>query len=1142
MRKCRGTAGKKPSLYNHPHTFRNMVDIIIPIVVLAAGWLVGFYWKSIVKGFPHKPFEKPADTPDQRLATVVEIASTLEPFASQAARPRDFLSKPEFVRGVEILTDRSVSYSTLLSYYVGANAVVACMALEALGKRNDEEDLFRSITQNINAVWFWVREFALRALDARYDEPIVGRVLSSLNDSWLDTVPIQMLRDFIFARSAKGEEPSWRGALAGLPSRQLDVLEHLLNRLELDFCGPLISDLKEEKNKSVDREFLRALGRLYDAASQPAEGILENDKLLGAVLELQESVLRVPSSSVMLIGESGVGKSAILEVFSRELVKQGWLVFRCGAADLLSGQMYIGQLEERIRTLIAQLSGKKVVWIVPNIHELAWAGMHKFNQTGILDILLPHIEDGSVVVIGETRPAAYDRLIQAKPFLRSKFSRIMVSPMEESETGQLARQWLEAQKKDLSAPPIMAEETLREAFQLAHQYLASKAAPGNIMDFLKTTWLRVVHDGGPGAVSVDDLLHTLSGFTGLPLSILDDREELDLQNVREFFDSRVLGQPEAVGCVLERIALIKAGLTDPTRPQAVFLFAGPTGTGKTELAKTLAGYLFGSASRIVRMDMSEFQTQESLERIIGDGGDESSANSLVQQIRNQPFSVLLLDEVEKAHPNVWDLFLQVFDDGRLTDRKGNSCDFRHAIIIMTSNLGAAIPTGEVVGFGGASVRFSVAQVEKTVTSTFRREFINRIDRIIVFRPLTREVMREILRAELRRAFQRRGMRRREWAVEWDESALDFLLAKGFTPDLGARPLLRAIERYLLTPLAGTIVRRQFPEGDQFLFVRSDGDSIVVEFIDADQGKSVTPQSTGPLPAKTAEAGTTLEHLILDPVGSSSEQELLVGACNQLVATIENDIWRTQKSDLLLLSSSDEIWDSPQRYVMLGKAEFMDRIEVGLHGAKSLIGRLHESAAGKGPAASRQLVSLTAQQIYLLREATESFRLDKPRDAFLLVEPGKSNSGSQRLAEEFAHRIAAMYAGWGEKRKMQVQRIGTHTGVAPGRALFAFSGFGAYSILEKENGLHILETPKEGGAFKRISVTVRVAPQPVMPPGNDIGAIAITEMRKTENKRLRIVRRYREKPSPLVRDDIRGWRTGRIDEVLDGNFDLMQGIR
>jgi ATP-dependent Clp protease ATP-binding subunit ClpC len=284
----------------------------------------------------------------------------------------------------------------------------------------------------------------------------------------------------------------------------------------------------------------------------------------------------------------------------------------------------------------------------------------------------------------------------------------------------------------------------------------------------------------------------------------------------------VLGQPEAVECLVERVAMIKAGLTDPTRPQGVFLFVGPTGTGKTEIAKTLAEFLFGSPERMIRLDMSEFQTPDALDRILGEQRDTAESTALVNSIRKQPFAVVLLDEFEKAHPQVWDLFLQVFDDGRLTDRRGNTADFRHCVLIMTSNLGATLPHGASIGFSPEQAQFAAGAVERAVGRAFRREFVNRIDRVVVFRPLGRGIMRDLLRKELNDVLRRRGLRTRQWAVEWDESAIDFLLEKGFTADLGARPLKRAIERYLLSPLALTIVNHQFPEGDQFLFVHARG--------------------------------------------------------------------------------------------------------------------------------------------------------------------------------------------------------------------------------------------------------------------------------------------------------------------------------
>ena len=203
---------------------------------------------------------------------------------------------------------------------------------------------------------------------------------------------------------------------------------------------------------------------------------------------------------------------------------------------------------------------------------------------------------------------------------------------------------------------------------------------------------------------------TLSQLTGLPASILDNKERVDLAAIRDYFSSRVIGQDEAVGAIVERIAMLKAGLNDPGKPIGVFLFAGPTGTGKTELAKTVAEFLFGSADRLIRLDMSEFQTPEATRKILGSNEAGGDADSLINRVRKQPFSVVLLDEFEKAHAQVWDLFLQVFDDGRLTDALGHVADFRHCMIILTTNLGATSHRSSGLGFAPAAEAFSGDQI------------------------------------------------------------------------------------------------------------------------------------------------------------------------------------------------------------------------------------------------------------------------------------------------------------------------------------------------------------------------------------------------------------------------------------------------
>src|SRR5262245_29542785 len=256
---------------------------------------------------------------------------------------------------------------------------------------------------------------------------------------------------------------------------------------------------------------------------------------------------------------------------------------------------------------------------------------------------------------------------------------------------------------------------------------------------------------------------------------------------------------------------------------------------------------------MTRLDMSEFQTADSTTKILGDRGFSEHSDSLIERIRKQPFSVILLDEFEKAHANCWDLFLQMFDDGRLTDANGRVADFRHTFIILTSNLGATEHRGLSLGFVPGSMAYSEEQVLQAVARTFRPEFINRLDKVIVFKPLSRELMREILHKELRHVMERRGLKNREWAVEWEPTAIEFLLDRGFSPTMGARPLKRAIDQYLLAPLAATLVEHRFPKGDQFLFVRSNGKAIEVEFVDpdadeadADEAPEVSPAAIGSL--------------------------------------------------------------------------------------------------------------------------------------------------------------------------------------------------------------------------------------------------------------------------------------------------------
>jgi ATP-dependent Clp protease ATP-binding subunit ClpC len=1135
---------------------------------------------------------------------VYALAQAMDGHYQRSSRPAELQQHECFRKGVKLLLGNYYTTRDLIEFARESNVVVACIALEALAERPDESGVVELLLAHINEFYYWPGYYALRALDARAGtQPVLVPLLLHIKGAWGEYTALQSLREFIASRTARGERAAtFADGLHTLDADQIELLTTVFNDLRDVLPPGLLAEFDGWKQERVDLEFLRSFGRVWtlDAANAVAEdtdapeGVLLLEEVRRRVLEIETAIRKEPPRSVLLAGDSGVGKTALVRVLARRLQRERWIILEASAADVLAGQQYIGQLEGRVQTLVREIGGKRVLWVVPNFQDLVWAGRHQHNPTGLLDLLLPHVESGAVKLIGETTSAAYEKLMQMRPKLRTSLETCRVGALGDAETLEVARRWAaqhgaaaaagargSGETKLAAAAPRISEQTLQEAFQLAKQYLADKAAPGNLLLLLDSTHRRLAIERGaangepgggataatmPGEMTLDDLLVTLSQLTGLPVSILDDRAGLDLKDLRGFFESRVLGQPEAVECLVERVAMIKAGLTDPTRPQGVFLFVGPTGTGKTEIAKTLAEFLFGSPERMIRLDMSEFQTPDALDRILGEQRDSAAeSTALVNSIRKQPFAVVLLDEFEKAHPQVWDLFLQVFDDGRLTDRRGNTADFRHCVVIMTSNLGATLPHGASIGFSQEQAQFASGAVERAVMRAFRREFVNRIDRVVVFRPLGRAVMRDLLRKELNDVLRRRGLRTRQWAVEWDESAIDFLLEKGFTADLGARPLKRAIERYLLSPLAFTIVNHQFPEGDQFLFVKArGGQSLDVEFIDPDAAEIPTRRQEG-APAPDAPGAETsadegelrLEAIVLDARGTLAEVQFLRDIFDSLADRVEADEWQARKNGALLETSAPGFWNSPERFGVLGLAEYMDRIETGLDTAGSLLKRL----GGSPKTHDRQrfpadLVARLAHQLYLIDAACRGLAAGHPRDLFLQVRASCDAGADNAVCNDFARRIATMYRRWAEARRMRFEVLqetseesldASKDAATAGAAVASYelraaiSGFAAYSLLHAEAGLHVLETPQDEKSFNRARVHVRVVAQPDEPAGRGGEGLrrqAAQALAADANNSPQIVRRYREEPSPLVRDSVRGWRTGKLERVLEGHFDLM----
>jgi len=1021
----------------------------------------------------------------------------------------DLSEDDDFEEAVVRLCASDVDAERVAKFCRESSTPVSCAAIEAAKRRGDASRAWRTWAIRQTSRANHVKTcFLLGALAwGPVAEPVVVRVLAQAEENWEYESLMRWVAWFVEQRIELGEEVTAADLGKGLKPEREPFVTSLLRYFENDAPPePFAAAVAEWRRSQIDLEFFRVFAEIVEPTTTGAELVGGRERALDAIID---AAAASPRRSVLLVGEHGVGKTTVAREAAALLSVDGWVAIRATAADVMAGQSYIGELEGRIAEIVRRADGRAVLWLFPNLEEGLWAGQHTNHPRGLLDALLPHLQTGRVVVVGEIDPMAYELLVQTRPRIASAFTIVRLSPFSERDALRLARGALT--KAGLKA----SDQTLRESFELAEHYLAGVAAPGGLLRVLDQGASRLPPDADEVTTRV--VLDGIAEASGLPLHILDARVPLDLTAVRATFERRVLGQPEAVECLVERIAMIKAGLTDPTRPLGVFLFVGPTGTGKTEIAKTLAEFVFGSSSRLVRLDMSEFQTSDSHERLLADSAhEERGAASLISSVRREPFSVVLLDEFEKAHANIWDLFLQVFDDGRLTDSRGRTVDFRHCVFVLTSNVGSAIPGGLGVGFERDDGHFAPAAVERAVARSFRPELLNRLDRVVVFRPLERETMRALLRNELASVLERRGFRTLPWAVEWDESAVDFLLDRGFSAELGARPLKRAVERFVLAPLAMAIAERQFPEGDQFLFLTAGDERIEVTFVDPDADDE-------PAPARHAVAELALGRLVTEPQGTTDEVDFLCEQRDRIGPLVED--WSGRKSDALVAMADPDFWERPDRTQVLGFVEYVDRLEAAWRTGVRLTSRL-ERGNGSRPAA--KAVGIVAQRLYVLDRALDGLGRGQPTDAFLRV----TVASDEPDAHAFAKELVAMYESWAAARGMRSERVPG----AEGETL-AISGLAAYSILAPESGIHVLEEPAGEYGIRRLKVRVTVVAQAIAARvgERDDPDAAFSRLR---GRRPGIVRRYRRDPSPLVRDAVRGWRTGRLDRVLAGDFDVV----
>jgi len=640
-----------------------------------------------------------------------------------------------------------------------------------------------------------------------------------------------------------------------------------------------------------------------DLTQMAAEGKL--DPVIGREREIErvaQVLSRRKKNNPVLIGEPGVGKTAIVEGLALRIVQRkvsrvlmGKRIVALDLTALVAGTKYRGQFEERMKSVLAELEkSPEVIIFIDELHTIIGAG----GASGSLDasnIFKPALARGEIQVIGATTLDEYRKYIEKDGALERRFQKIMVDPPTEGETIQILRQLKDRYEEHHHV--YYTDEAIEACVRLSGRYITDRQFPDKALDVLDEAGARVymanlqlpaeildlekrieevrerknqvvrtqrfeeaaslrdlekrLQDQLEAAkarweeelktkrfkVDADDIAEVVASMTGIPVQKIGEGDIQRLARMADYLRSRIVGQDEAIERVTRAIRRARAGLKNLRKPIASFIFLGPTGVGKTELARALAEYLFEGQEALIRIDMSEYMEKFSVSRLIGAppgyvGYDEGG--QLTEAVRRKPYSVVLFDEIEKAHPDVFNLLLQVLDDGTLTDRLGRRVDFRNTIIIMTSNVGAKElkEFGTGVGFVTKARQDKQQEamrevLDRALRRVFRPEFLNRIDDIIVFNPLTKDLALTILEIQLDEL--RKRLAEKHWEIEVTQEAKQFMVEKGYDEQFGARPLQRVIQRYLEERLADLVIEHRIEGSAHFVAdVSADGTTIEVK--------------------------------------------------------------------------------------------------------------------------------------------------------------------------------------------------------------------------------------------------------------------------------------------------------------------------
>lgn len=563
----------------------------------------------------------------------------------------------------------------------------------------------------------------------------------------------------------------------------------------------------------------------HDLTKQAEQGLL--DPVVGREVEIERVVQilsRRKKNNPILIGEPGVGKSAIVEGIALRIKNgdasalNGKRIVTLDIASMVAGTTYRGQFEERMKQVITELqTHPEIILFIDEIHTLIGAG----NASGSLDaanILKPALARGEVQCIGATTTAEYAKSIEKDGALERRFQKVQVRPTTSEETVHI----LERLSAHYAAyhHVVYTDEVLQACVSLSERYLTDRSFPDKAIDVLDEVGARSharqkalgEENDTPYIITTDDVAGVVSMMSGVPVQRVATAENERLRTMGDVLKRKIIGQDKAVDTVVRAIQRSRLGLRDPKRPIGSFFFLGQTGVGKTYLAQCLAEEMFGSKDALIRFDMSEYMEKHTVSLLVGappgyvaheDGG------KLTEAVRRKPYSIILFDEIEKAHPDIFNVLLQVLDEGRLTDRQGHVVDFKNTIIVLTSNVGTRQLQEFGTGIGFGVEEMDPQKVNKTLLKALQKqfppEFVNRIDNIVTFEPLDRATIAQIVRIEISLLQQR--LKAQEHQLSVSPEAVSQLVEKSFDSKNGARPVKRAVQTYLEDPITDILLRR-----------------------------------------------------------------------------------------------------------------------------------------------------------------------------------------------------------------------------------------------------------------------------------------------------------------------------------------------